>query len=79
MNYFLWTIIAVALGCVKRFYYEGGTVPHRPERLAGDFGFTGIGLVTSYILLWVGVLPFVRKDIQNIKLWLLTTLSFISW
>ena len=57
-------------------------VEGKPHRLAGDFGvygFTGIRLLTNYMLAWVAVIPILRKDWKSIKLWLVSVLSFYVW
>lgn len=75
-------ILAVVLGTLKRLTFEGPTVEGKPHRLSGDFGFygfTGIRLVTSYLFLWVLVIPMIRKDWSTMKLWLVNYLSFAFW
>ncbi len=75
-------IFAVVLGTLKRLTFEGPTVEGKPHRLSGDFGlygFTGIRLVTNFLLLWVVLIPIVRKDWSALKLWLVNYLSFVVW
>jgi len=75
-------IFAVVLGTLKRLTFEGPSVEGKPHRLSGDFGFygfTGIRLVTSYLLLWVFLIPTVRRDWSTMKLWLVNYLSFAVW
>lgn len=79
MDYFLLVILAVVYGCMTRLAHEGPTVEGKPHRIAGDFGFTGIRIMTSYVLLWVVMIPAMRKDWSALKLWLVSYLSFQVW
>jgi len=79
MYKFLWVIAAVVAGMLKRLAFDGEMVEGYSKRLAGNYGFTGFRLFTSYVLLWVAVIPVLRMDWTNIKLWLVTASSFTLW
>ncbi len=52
---------AVLLGIVRRLMWEGKMVENKPERLDGDFGFTGIKFITAFIFLWPFLVFCLRK------------------
>lgn len=54
----------------------------KPNRLSGNFGingFTGIRFVTNYMLALVAIIPILRKDWVNLKLWFVCLISFYCW
>lgn len=59
METYLIIFIVISIGISQRMLWTGEYSKTRPERLEGDFGFTGFQIITKFILTWPGIMPIV--------------------
>ena len=70
---------SVLLGIVRRLNWDGKMVESKPERLDGNFGFTGFKWITAYIFLWPFLVFVFRKKTERLQFWFLNYFSFLIW
>lgn len=50
----------VLAGIAMRLQWQGEYNAIKPERLEGDWGFTGVKFITQFVLTWPGIMPLLR-------------------
>ena len=68
------TIITV--GMFKRSQFDGVA---DGDRLVGDWGFTGVKFITSYLFVWPLITRVVKRDRPEIISWVLHITPFYIW